>query len=118
MASMCQSGKFLPLNHEEKRVRAQITTAALDLAKNVFHFHAVNGKGRTVLKKRLARKASLPFFANPAPRLIGLEAQGANNYRAREPGKPGHAVRLMSPQFVKPYIKSPKNDQNDAEAIC
>ena len=97
---------LISLNHEEKRVRAQITTAGLDLAKNVFQFHAV------------ARKASLPFFANPAPRLIGLEAQGASNYRAREPGKPGHAVRLMSPRFVKPYIKSSKNDQNDAEAIC
>lgn len=96
----------------------QITTVGLDLAKNVFQVHGVDEKGRTVLKKRLARKAVTTFFANLTPCLIGLEAQGSSNYWARELIKLGHEVKLMSPQFVKPYLKKSKNDQNDAEAIC
>ena len=96
----------------------QITTVGLDLAKNVFQVHGVDERGKTVLKKRLTRKAVMPFFANLNPCLIGLEAQGSSNYWARELGRLGHEVRLMSPQFVKPYLKRSKNDQNDAEAIC
>ncbi len=96
----------------------QVTTAGLDLAKNVFQVHGVDGKGKTVLRKRLARKAVPPFFANLTPCLIGMKAQGSSNYWARELIKLGHEVRLMSPQFVKPYLKRSKNDQNDAEAIC
>jgi len=60
----------------------------------------------------------LPFFANLKPCLIGIEAQGSSNYWARELIKLGHEVKIMAPQFVKPYVKSSKNDQNDAEAIC
>lgn len=96
----------------------EITTVGLDLAKNVFQVHCVNEKGKTVLRKRLTRKKVLPFFAKLKPCLVGLEAQGASNYWARQLGKLGHEVRLISPQFVKPYLKSSKNDHNDAEAIC
>lgn len=96
----------------------QITTIGLDLAKNVFQVHGVDEKGKPVLRKRLRRKTVLPFFANLNPCLIGMEAQGSSNYWARELMKLGHEVRLMSPQFVKPYLKRSKNDQNDAEAIC
>jgi transposase len=60
----------------------------------------------------------LSYFRKLAPTLIGMEACGSANYWARELGKMGHDARLMSPQFVKPYVKSGKNDANDAEAIC
>jgi transposase len=52
------------------------------------------------------------------PCLLGMEACGGAHYWAREMAKLGHEVRLMSPQFVRPYVKSNKNDAKDAEAIC
>ena len=61
---------------------------------------------------------SWPFVAGLAPCLIGLEASGSAHYWAREFTKLGHTVQLISPQFVKPYVKGNKNDPNDAEAIC
>lgn len=96
----------------------EVTTIGLDLAKNVFQVHGADSRGKAVLRKRLTRNKVPPFFANLKPCLIGIEAQGSSNYWARELIKLGHEVRIMSPQFVKPYIKSSKNDQNDAEAIC
>jgi len=96
----------------------EVTTIGLDLAKNVFQVHGVDRSGKAVLRKRLTRNKVLPFFANFKPCLIGIEAQGSSNYWARELIKLGHEVKIMSPQFVKPYIKSSKNDANDAEAIC
>lgn len=96
----------------------EVTTIGLDLAKNVFQVHGADRRGKAVLRKRLTRKKILPFFANLKPCLIGIEAQGSSNYWARELIRLGHEVRIMGPQFVKPYIKSSKNDQNDAEAIC
>lgn len=60
----------------------------------------------------------LAFFRQLEPCLIGLEACSGAHYWARELGKLGHDVRLMAPQFVKPYVKGGKNDANDAEAIC
>lgn len=96
----------------------QVTTIGLDLAKNVFQVHGMDKQGNTIFNKRLTRNKLLPFFANLKPCLVGMEAQGASNYWARRLGELGHEVRLMSPQFVKPYLKSSKNDSNDAEAIC
>jgi len=71
-----------------------------------------------VLRKQLTRKQVLPFLARLEPCLVGMEACGGAHYWAREIAKLGHAARLMSPHFVKPYRKSQKNDGNDAEAIC
>lgn len=96
----------------------QITTVGLDLAKNVFQVHGTDKNGKTVLRKKLTRKKILPFFANLKPCLIGMETTGSANYWARELKKLGHTVRLMAPQFVKPYRKGSKNDPNDAGAIC
>jgi transposase len=94
------------------------TTIGLDIAKNVFQVHGVDAKGNVVLRKVLKRRQVLEFFANRAPSLIGMEACAGAHYWARELGNQGHEVRLMSPQFVKPYVKGNKNDANDAEAIC
>jgi transposase len=96
----------------------EITVLGIDLAKSVFQLHGVNRTGKAVLRKRLSRGQLLGFMANLPPCLVGMEACGGSNYWAREFQKLGHTVRLMSPQFVKPYVKSNKNDAADAEAIC
>jgi transposase len=95
-----------------------ITTMGLDIAKNVFQVHGVDTNGKVVLRKQLKRSQVLTFFANLLPCRIGLEACAGAHYWARELIKLGHDARLISPQFVKPYVKGNKNDANDAEAIC
>ena len=95
-----------------------INNLGVDLAKHVFQLHGVDRHGQVVVKKRLRRRQMLSWFADQAPCRVGLEACGGAHYWARELGKLGHEVRLISPQFVKPYVKRGKNDANDAEAIC
>jgi transposase len=96
----------------------KITTVGIDLAKNVFQIHAVDEYGKAVLKKQLKREQMAAFFATLPPCLIGMEACGSAHHWARKLQGYGHAVHLMAPQFVKPYVKSNKNDAADAEAIC
>lgn len=96
----------------------KITSVGIDLAKNVFQLHAVDERGKTVLRRQLRRDQMTAFFANLPPCLIGMEACGSAHYWARTLQSFGHTARLMSPQFVKPYVKSNKNDVADAEAIC
>lgn len=90
----------------------------IDIAKQIFQVHGVDEAGKTVLIKKLQRAEMLRYFAQQEPVLIGIEACGGSHYWARELIKLGHDVKLISPQFVKPYRKSSKNDHNDAEAIC
>lgn len=96
----------------------KITTIGIDLAKNVFQVHGADARGKTVLRKQLRRDQVTTFFANLEPCLIGLEACGSAHHWARQLQALGHTVKLISPQFVKPYVKSNKNDVADAEAIC
>jgi transposase len=96
----------------------KITTVGIDLAKNVFQVHGVDERGRVVLRKQLRRDQMTVFFANQPPCVIGMEACGSAHHWARTLKSLGHDARLMSPQFVKPYVKSNKNDVADAEAIC
>ena len=97
---------------------SEVTTVGLDLAKNVFQVHGIDGAGGTVLRKRLRRGQVLAFFASLPRCLIGMEACATAHYWARELGALGHDVRLMPPQYVKAYVKRNKNDAADAEAIC
>src|SRR5262245_7668427 len=97
---------------------AQVTTLGIDIAKNVVCVHGVDVHGNVVVKKRLARQKVLPCVAQLPPCLIGLEASGGGHYWAREFTKRGHTVKLLPPQFVKPYVQSQKNDPNDAAGIC
>lgn len=106
------------LKQEEEEVAMNITTVGLDLAKNVFQVHGVNAHGKATQRKTLKRGQVLPYFANLPACLVGMEACGGAHYWARELIKLGHTVRLIAPQFVKPYVKGNKNDANDAEAIC
>jgi transposase len=96
----------------------KVVRLGIDLGKNWFCLFGVDEGGNRRVRKRLARKQLLAYLANMEPCLIGLEASGGSHNWAREITKLGHEVRLMSPQFVKPYVKSNKNDYNDAEAIC
>jgi transposase len=96
----------------------KITTVGVDLAKSVFQVHGVDARGKALLRKQLKRSEMLTFFANLPPCLIGMEACSSAHHWARKLTALGHEVRLMAPQFVKPYVKTNKNDRNDAEAIC
>ena len=96
----------------------QVTTVGLDIAKNLFQVHGADAQGRPVLKRKLARGKVLESFATLPPCLVGLEACGAAHYWARELAKLGHTVRLMPPQYVRPYVKTNKHDAADAEACC
>lgn len=96
----------------------KITTAGIDLAKNLMQVHGVDERGKVVLRRQLRRNQVLPFFANIPPCLIGMEACGSAHHWARKLEELGHNVKLMAPQFVKPYVKTNKNDIADAEAIC
>jgi len=96
----------------------KITTVGLDLAKSVFQVHGADQDGRPVVRKKLRRGQVLGFFAELPPCLIGLEACASAHYWARELQALGHEVRLIPPQYVKPFVKTNKNDASDAEAIC
>lgn len=95
-----------------------IKRIGIDLAKQVFQLHGVDGQEKVVLRKQLRRTQLLDYFKKLPACLLGMEACGGAHYWARELQKQGHTVKLMAPQFVKPYVKSNKNDANDAEAIC
>jgi len=97
---------------------SKITIVGIDLAKSVFQLHGVDERGVVKLRKKVRRAELLHTVAQLPTCTIGLEACSTSQYWSRQFTRLGHQVRLMSPQFVKPYVKSQKNDQADAEAIC
>lgn len=94
-----------------------ITMLGIDIAKTVFQLHGVNKQGACALKKRLSRDKLAAFIANLPTCTIVMESCGGSNYWARVFQSYGHTVKLISPQYVKPFVKTNKNDANDAEAI-
>jgi len=90
----------------------------IDIAKRVFHAVGMDDRGNIVYRKRLSRHDLIPYIAQLPPVRIGIEACGGAHYWARRFRAHGHEVKLMAPQFVKPYVKSNKNDSRDAEAIA
>ena len=95
-----------------------IKTIGIDLAKSIFQVHGVDKRGKVVTQKQLRRSKVLEFFVQLPPCLIGMEACSSAHYWARKLSEQGHEVKLMAPQFVKPYVKANKTDAADAEAIC
>jgi len=95
-----------------------IKVIGLDLAKSIFQLHCTDSKGKCVLRKRLNREKLVEFMANLNPCIIGIEACMSSHYWARVFESMGHTVKIMAPKFVKPYVKSNKNDPNDAEGIA
>lgn len=95
-----------------------VEVVGIDLAKSVFQVHCVDSQGHSVLKQAMRKPALLRFFSNLLPCLIGMEACSSSHHWGRVLQEMGHTVKLMPPQYVKPYVKTNKNDQADAEAIC
>jgi transposase len=95
-----------------------IKVLGVDLAKSIFQIHGTNDRGKSLLSKRLGRAEFIEFIAKFPKCIIGMEACGGSHHWARFCESHGHEVRMMAPQFVKPYVKSNKSDRNDAEAIA
>jgi transposase len=95
-----------------------IETLGVDIAKNVFQLHGVNGNGGVVIKRRVTRDQLLEVLAQIDQCTIVIEACTGAFCWARKFEALGHRVRIISPQYVKPFVRRQKNDGNDAEAIC
>jgi transposase len=96
----------------------EIRTIGIDLGKTVFHLVGLNARGEVVVRKKCSRTQLLRFTANLRACLIGMEACGGSHFLGRALREQGHDVRLMPAQYVKPYVKTNKNDYIDAEAIA
>jgi len=116
--AVCQSGGIYQPLEQTGASDMKVTTVGIDLAKNVFQLHGVNKFGKPVIKKQIRRDQMAEFFVNLPDCLIGMEACGSAHHWARKLVSFGHNVKLMALQFVKPYVKTNKNDAADAEAIC
>lgn len=95
-----------------------ITRVALDLAKQVIQLHAVDRSGHVLIRKPLRRTQLLPFLRQLPPCEVGMEACSGAHHWGRQLSAMGHRVRLLPPQYVKPFVLGQKNDANDAAAIC
>ena len=96
----------------------EVSTIGMDLAKSVFQVHGADASGAVLFRRKLRRHQVLTFFAAQAPCTVAMEACGSAHYWACEIARLGHRVRLISPAYVKPFVKRQKNDAADAEAIC
>lgn len=94
-----------------------IKTLGIDLAKNTFQLHGVNELGKAVLRKKVNRKELILFMVNLPRCDVYMEACATSHYWGRKFIGMGHEVKLIAAQFVKPFVRSQKNDRNDAEAI-
>lgn len=95
-----------------------VTLIGIDLGKHIFHVHGQDKHGRELLRKKFSRKQMMEFFANLQPCTVVMEACAGAHYVARQLIGFGHDAKLISPQFVRPFVKTNKNDYVDAEAIC
>lgn len=93
-------------------------TIGLDLAKTVFQVCGVDVSGRRIYSRALKRAEVMAFFAAQPPCLVAMEACSSAHHWARELMKRGHEVRLIAPQYVRPFVKRQKTDANDAAAIA
>ena len=96
----------------------KISAVGLDLAKAAFQVHAADERGHAVIRKSLRRGQVMEFFSQLPPCVVGMEACGSAHHGARKLISLGHEVRLIAPQYVKPYVKTNKTDAADAAAIC
>jgi transposase len=103
---------------EASPMKHEMHVLGIDIAKRLFHAVGMDERGQIVYRKRLSRHDLMPFIAKRPPVRIGIEACGGAHYWARRFREHGHEVKLMAPQFVKPYVKSNKTDSRDAEAIA
>ena len=97
---------------------SNITLLGVDLAKNIFQLHGVDANGKLMLTKKVSRYKLVETIANIPACTIAMEACSGANHWYRKFSSFGHEVKIINPQFVKPFVKTNKNDFNDAEAIC
>lgn len=97
---------------------SEIKRIGIDTSKAVFTVHCINQADQPVLRVNLRRAQMISFFKKQPPTEIAMEACGSSHHWARKLTALGHKVRLIPPQYVKPFVKRAKNDRNDAEAIC
>src|SRR5215203_6288886 len=116
-ASLCQNEVVADLKHRRPSVD-QIIRIGMDTSKHVFQLHGVNAAEEPVLRKKLRRQDLVAFFTKLPPTVVGIEACGGSHHWARLLQSLGHQVKMLPPQFVKPYVKRGKNDAADAEALC
>ena len=116
-ASLCQNEVVADLKDRRPSVD-QIIRIGMDTSKHIFQLHGVNAAEEPVLRKKLRRQDLIAFFTKLPPTVIGIEACGGSHNWARQLQSLGHQVRMLPPQYVKPYLKRGKNDAADAEAIC
>lgn len=96
----------------------EVSIIGVDLAKQVFQLHGATAEGEVVFRKKLSRKQFLTFMQSQPVCIIAMEACATAHHWARTLSAIGHEVRLIAPKFVKPYVKSQKNDMADAEVIA
>src|SRR3954449_6946620 len=113
--SVPEWGRCRPL---EEASMNQVSTVGLDLAKYIFQLHGADSAGAVVFRKKLRRGQLLAFLATLPPCTVAMEACGSAHDWGREIAKLGHTVKLISPAYVKPFVKRQKNDRADAEAVC
>ncbi len=94
------------------------TVYGVDLGKNVFHVVGLDADGAVIQRAKFRRETLLAFFEQASKAIVGMEACSGSQWLARKLGEMGHRVRIVPAQFVKPYVKSQKNDTIDAEAIA
>ena len=94
------------------------TMIGVDLAKSVFQLHGASMTGQPKFRKKLSRQGFAEFMSKQPPAIVVMEACGSAHYWAREISSLGHEVKLIAPQYVKPFVKRQKNDAADAEAVC
>src|SRR6266849_10039609 len=110
-SSLCMRGL-------RRRRPMELHTIGIDLGKTVFHLVGLNLRGEVSVRKKCSRTQLLRFTANVHVGLIGMEACGGSHFLGRALREQGHEVRLIPAQFVRPFVKSNKNDYRDAEAIA
>jgi transposase len=95
-----------------------VTLIGIDLGKHSFHVHGQDRHGKALLRKKFNRKQLIEFLATFHACNVVMEACAGAHHMARQLASFGHVVKLISPQFVRPFVKTNKNDFVDAEAIC
>ena len=96
----------------------QIKSIGIDLGKTTFHLVALGAHSQVVIRKKFSRQQLLTYAANLPSCLMGMEAGVGSHFLGRALREQGHEVRLIPAQFVRPFVKSNKNDYSDAEAIA
>src|SRR5438094_6146043 len=102
----------------KSQINSQIKSIGIDLGKTTFHLVALSTHSRVVVHKKFSRQQLLTYTANLPACLIGMEAGVGSHFLGRALRAQGHQLRLIPPQFVRPFVKSNKNDYRDAEAIA